>query len=440
MIGHAEWLADAWDDTGPAAAPLGYPRAPANCAHATRPRVPVTPPSPAPGPQAPGDARYDVVVVGGGVIGLASAWKIAATGMTVAVADPEPGHGASWAAAGMLAPVSEVHHGEEALLALALASARRWPAFAAELTETVGRPIGYRTAGTLVVAADEGDRAWAHELFTFQHELGLGVQWLTGRQARQLEPSIAPGVRAAIWAPGDHQVDNRQLVGALLDAAAGAGVVLHRERAAALECSGGAVSGVRLAGGIALGAPVVVVAAGAWSAQLEGVPAGAAPSVRPVKGQIQRLLPCERAPVLSTTVRGMVQGSSVYVVPRHDGTVVVGATVEEKGFDTTVTAAADNELLRDAHRVVPGITEMILGEVTTGLRPGSPDNAPIVGLAPVAGVDGLVMATGHYRQGILLAPVTAATVAAIVSGGEPPEEMAPFGPGRFAALAARAGT
>ena len=377
-------------------------------------------------------------MVGGGTIGLASAWKIAATGMSVAVVDPEPGHGASWAAAGMLAPVSEVHHGEEALLALALASARRWPAFAAELTEAVGRPIGYRTSGTLVVAVDEGDRAWAHDLFAFQLELGLGVQWLTGRRARQLEPSIAPGVRAAIWTPGDHQVDNRLLVAALLDAATGAGAVLHQERAAALECASGSVSGVHLDGGKTLRAGAVVLAAGSWSAQLGGLPAGAAPAVRPVKGQILRLLPCERAPVLTRTVRGIVQGSSVYVVPREDGTVVVGATVEEKGFDTAVTAGAVYELLRDAHRVVPGITEMILGEVTTGLRPGSPDNAPIVGPAAIPGVDGLVVATGHYRQGILLTPLTAAAVAAMVSGDEPPEEMAPFGPGRFTSLAARA--
>ncbi len=388
---------------------------------------------------APAGGRYDVVVVGGGVIGLATAWRVAARGMTVAVVDPEPGRGASWAAAGMLAPVSEVHHGEEPLLALALASARRWPAFAAELTEAAGRPIGYRTTGTLVVAADDGDRAWTEELYGFQRELGLEVQWLTGRSARRREPSIAPGVRAAIWAPGDHQVDNRLLVGALLDAATGAGVVVHRERAAALERAGGAVSGVRLAGGAHLGAAAVVLAAGSWSGQLEGLPPGALPAVRPVKGQILRLLPSERAPVLTPTVRGMVHGSSVYVVPRDDGTVVVGATVEERGFDATATAGAVYELLRDAHRVVPGITEMVLGEVATGLRPGSPDNAPMVGRASVRGVEGLVVATGHYRQGILLAPLTAQAVAAVVCGEEPPDEMAPFGPGRFTTMAARAG-
>ncbi|HLM95261.1 MAG TPA: glycine oxidase ThiO [Acidimicrobiales bacterium] len=387
----------------------------------------------------PPEANLDVVVVGGGVIGLAAAWRIAVRGMAVAVVDPEPGRAASWAAAGMLAPVSEVHHGEEPLLALALASARRWPAFAAELARAAGRPLGYRTAGTLVVAADDGDRAWTQELYEFQRHLGLDVQWLTGRRVRQLEPTIAPGVRAAIWVPGDHQVDNRLLVGALLDAAVATGVGVHRDRAVALDRSAGSVTGVRLAGGATLRARAVVLAAGCWSGQLKGLPPGAVPAVRPVKGQILRLWPSERAPVLTRTVRGIVGGSSVYVVPREDGTVVVGATVEERGFDTAVTAGAVYELLRDAHRVLPAITEMVLGECSAGLRPGSPDNAPIVGPASVEGGDGLVVATGHYRQGILLTPLTAEAVAAIVAGDEPPEEMAPFGPDRFTTVAARAG-
>jgi glycine oxidase len=321
-----------------------------------------------------------------------------------------------------------------------LASARLWSSFNAELTAAVGRPIGYLTSGTLVVAADDGDRAWTEELYEFQLELGLGVEWLTGRQARRLESNIAPGVRAAIWAPDDHQVDNRLLVAALLDAAESAGVALHRQTAAALECSAGAVSGVCLDGGSSVRAGAVVLAAGSWSGQLAGMPPGTVPAVRPVKGQILRLLPCERAPVLTRTVRGVVHGSSVYVVPRQDRTVVVGATVEERGFDTAPTAGAVYELLRDAHRVVPGITEMVLGEISTGLRPGSPDNAPIVGHAAVPGVDGLVLATGHYRQGILLAPLTAIAVAALVAGDEPPDEMAPFGPGRFVPSPARAGT
>jgi glycine oxidase len=387
----------------------------------------------------PSGGRYDAVVIGAGVVGLASAWSIASRGMSVAVVDPEPGQGASWAAAGMLAPVSEVHHGEEALLALTLESAQLWPTFATELARATGREIGYRTTGTLVVAADDGDRAWAHELYEFQRTLGLDVEWLTGRRARQREAAVAPGVRGAIWASGDHQVDNRLLVAALLAAATDAGAVIHRQRAAALECTAGVVSGVALEAGTTLVAPAVVLAAGTWSAQLDGLPPGAVPPVRPVKGQILRLSPRAGAPVLGTTVRGLVRGSSVYIVPRQDGTVVVGATVEERGFDTTVTAGAVYELLRDAHRVVPGLTEMVLSEAGAGLRPGSPDNAPIVGRPSVTGVDGLVVATGHYRQGILLAPLTARAVAAMVGGEDPPDSVEPFGPGRFTTAAARAG-
>jgi glycine oxidase len=397
-------------------------------------RLPDTP------PERPYDAepRYDAVVVGGGVIGLSAAWKLATRALRVALVDPDPCTGASWVAAGMLAPVSEVRFGEEPLLALNLASARRWPAFADELARSVGRPVGYRRCGTLIVAVDDDDRAWAEELFCFQRDLGLEVQWLTGRRGRDMEPAVAPGVRAAISAPHDHQVHNRVLLGALTDAAAGAGVTVHRARALALEQAGGAVSGVGLANGTVLRAGAVVLAAGCWSGELGGVPEGALPSVRPVKGQVLRLLGSDRAPALTRTVRGIVQGASVYLVPRDDGSVVVGATVEELGFDTTVTAGAVYELLRDARRVVPGITEAAVGESSAGLRPCAPDNAPLVGPCGAPGASGLVVATGHYRHGFLLAPLTADAVAAVVTGEEPPAEMAPFGLGRFTSRPASA--
>ncbi len=387
----------------------------------------------------PAGDRYDVVVVGAGTIGLAAAWRMARDGMSVAVVDPDPGRGASWAAAGMLAPVSEVHYGEEPLLALALAAARQWPDFAAELAEAVGRPIGYRATGTLIVAADDGDRAWAEELYAFQRQLGLEVRWLTGRRARELEPAVAPGVRGAIWVEGDHQVHNRLLVQALLDAATGAGAELRRDRAAALELEARPAPAVRLAGGAVLQAATVVLAAGCWTGAVEGLPPGAVPAVRPVKGQILRLRPSGAVPVLTHTVRAIVRGSSVYMVPRGDGSVVVGATVEERGFDTDVTAGAVYQLLRDAHRVVPAVTEMVLEEAMAGLRPGSPDNAPVVGRLTAPGAAGVVVAIGHYRQGILLTPPTATAVAAIVAGHDPPAEMVPFGPARFSPLAARAG-
>ena len=375
---------------------------------------------------------YDAIVVGGGTIGLSSAWRMALRGMDVAVVDPEPGRGASWVAAGMLAPVSEVHYGEEPLLALTMASARRWPVFAAELEADAGTGIGYRRSGTLVVDVDDGDRAWSDELFRFQCSLGLDVDRLSARRVRELEPNVAPGVRSGMLVTGDHQVQTRRFVTALLAAAAKRGVEFHRAPATAVDVDGGTVARGVHTDDASLTAPVVVLAAGCWSQSIAGLPDGVLPPVRPVKGQILRLAGDADRPLLERSVRGVVQGSSVYLVPRADGTVVVGATVEEQGFDTTVTAGAVYELLRDARRVVPGISELALTEARAGLRPGSPDNAPMVGTTVV---DGLLVATGHYRNGILLSPLTADAVAALAAGEDPPAVVAPFGPRRFAPAA-----
>lgn len=368
---------------------------------------------------------FDVAVVGGGVIGLSAAWRAAQLGMTVAVCDPQPGRGASWAAAGMLAPVTELHYGEEALLALNLAAAGRWEGFAAEL-EAVAGPVGYRCSGTLLVAANEDDRVWAGELFSFQRRLGLDVEWLSARQARALEAALAPGVRGGLWAPSDHQVNNRLVVAALLSALAQAGVTLVTEAVDRLECSAGTLGGVRLSSQAVLGARAAVLAAGCHTPLVGGLPPGTVPPVRPVKGQILRLTPGAGAPALGRAVRAVVEGASIYLVPRHDGSLVVGATVEERGFDTSVTAGAVYELLRDARRVVPAVSEMVLDEACAGLRPGSPDNGPIVGA--LGDVPGVVVATGHYRNGFLLAPVTADAVVAVLAGREPPPEIASFAP------------
>ncbi len=370
---------------------------------------------------------FDVAVVGGGVIGLSAAWRLARLAMTVALCDPEPGRGASWVAAGMLAPVTELHYGEEALLALNLAAARRWDGFARDL-EAVAGPVGYRRTGTLLVGADEDDRAWIEQLFDFQRQLGLEVEWLSARRARDMEQALAPGVRAGLWAPGDHQVDNRLVVSALLTALSHAGAVLVPEAVEAVSCTGGAVRGVRLSSGTEVAARAVVLAAGCHSSSIGGLPAPSLPAVRPVKGQILRLAAGRGGPPLRRAVRAVVEGSSVYLVPREDGSLVVGATVEEQGFDTTVTAGAVLELLRDARRVVPAVSEMVLDEASAGLRPGSPDNGPLVG--PVASVPGLVMATGHFRNGFLLAPITADALSAVLVGTDPPPEMACFGPRR----------
>jgi glycine oxidase len=376
----------------------------------------------------------DVLVIGGGIIGLVTAWRAAQRGFTTAVLDPEPGGGAAQVAAGMLAAVTELHHGEQTLLALNLASARRYPGFAAELTDLTGRGLGYRRSGTLAVALDADDRAHLRELHALQRESGLESEWLSGRECRRLEPMLAPGVRGGLRVDGDHQVDPRRLAAALVTACERAGVVFHREWAERLTVVRERAAGAVTRAGTELTAGQVVLAAGSLSGRLAGVPRDVLPPVRPVKGQVLRLTVPERtAPFLTRTVRAVVRGSHAYLVPRENGELVVGATSEEQGWDTTVTAGGVYELLRDAHELVPGITELPLTETRAGLRPGSPDNAPLLGPSDL---DGLLLATGHYRNGVLLTPVTGDALAHALATGELPEEARPFTPRRFSAAPA----
>ncbi|SDG83759.1 glycine oxidase [Sinosporangium album] len=340
----------------------------------------------------------DVLVLGGGIIGLSAAWRAARRGLTATVVDPDPGRGATHAAAGMLAPVSEVTYTEEPLLRLGLASLALWPAFAAELSADSGHNLDYRTDGTLDVAFGADDMAALDDLSVFLDKLGLPFDRLTGRECRRMEPMLAPSVRGGLLARGDAWVDPRRAAAALLAALDRHGVPVLRRRAA--EVLPG--EGVRLSGGDVLTASRTVIACGAWSGSLPGLPPGVAPPVRPVKGQIMRLRDPSR--LLTHTVRGTVHGSSVYLVPRGDGEVVLGATQEEMGFDTRVTAGGLWELLRDARELVPGVTELEVADTVAGLRPGTPDNLPLIG--PTA-VPGLHMATGHHRGGVLLAPLTA---------------------------------
>nr|WSY55562.1 glycine oxidase ThiO [Streptomyces sp. NBC_00886] len=372
----------------------------------------------------------DVLVVGGGIIGLVTAWRAAQRGFATAVVDPEPGGGAAQVAAGMLAAVTELHYGEQTLLALNLASAQRYPDFTDELTDLTGLELGYRRCGTLAVALDSDDRAHLRELHTLQHQSGLDSEWLSGRECRRLEPMLAPSVRGGLRVDGDHQVDPRRLAHALVAACERAGVVFHRTWVERLTVGRDRASGVVTREGEVLGAGQVVLAAGSLSGRLKGVPDDVLPPVRPVKGQVLRLTVPERyAPFLSRTVRAVVRGSQVYLVPRENGELVVGATSEELGWDTTVTAGGVYELLRDAHELVPGITELPLTETRAGLRPGSPDNAPLLGPTELPG---LLLATGHYRNGVLLTPVTGDALAHALSTGELPDEALPFTPKRFA--------
>lgn len=324
----------------------------------------------------------------------------------------------------MLAPVTEVHYGEERLLRLNLASHALVPAFVEQLESDAGRSVDYRRCGTLLVARDNDDNAALHELFAFQQRLGLEVRRLRSGELRSQEPALAPSVRGGILVEGDHQIDNRALVEALLIACERRGVRVVKARVAEVLVDGGAVSGLRLDDDAAVQAANVVVAAGAGSGGITGV--GTFP-IRPVKGQLLHLQARDRAPLLSHNVRGL----DVYLVPRTDGRLVIGATVEEQGFDTSVTAGAVRDLLEAAYELVPGITELELVEVAVGHRPASPDNAPLIGRGDV---QGSFVATGHFRNGILLLPVTSIAVEALLTGTEAPEEIAGFEPGRFAAV------
>jgi glycine oxidase len=382
---------------------------------------------------APAAGRADVAVVGAGVIGLASAWRLAQAGVAVVVVDPVPGSGASGVAAGMLAPVTEARLGEEALLALNHASWARWPAFAAEVEVAGGRPVGYRADGTLMVALDADDRALLDDLAGRHRAMGLAVEALRGREARALEPGLAPGVRAGLLAADERSVDPAALVEALWAAAEAAGVtvVTRPVERVVTTPAGDRVTGVALAGGdgAVVEAATVLLAAGTWSATVAGVPDHVRPPVRPIRGQVLTLRQPPGDPLIARTVRGIVWGSSIYLVPRDDGRVVIGATVEERGFDTTPTAGGAYELLRDALAIVPGLDDAELVAVRAGLRPGSPDDLPMIG---PSGVEGLVIATGHHRNGILLTPVTAEAVVALVTGGSVPAEVAACDPRRFA--------
>ncbi len=386
----------------------------------------------------------DVLVIGGGVIGLSIAWRAARQGMSVVVADPRPGEGATHAAAGMLTPIAEAAYAEREIFALGQESLRRYPDFISELEHATGLSARFRQTGTLQIAYDADDLELLGEMRILQESFGVHLQQLTARECREAEPMLHPSVRGGLLAPGDGSVDPRQLAVALLAAAEGAGARLIRSPAAEVCSAGGRATGGRLADGSAIRAGWTVLAAGWQSAALAGLPPGTAPPVRPVKGQILRLRTsaADEASglppgLLRRTVRGVVRGSSVYLVPRDSGELVIGATQEELGADTRVTAGGVWELLRDARNLVPGVTELEVADVVAGLRPGTPDNAPVLGPCALAG---LVLATGHFRAGVLLAPVTADTVTAYLRDEVPDPLWRTFGAERFAAKEAAACT
>jgi glycine oxidase len=365
----------------------------------------------------------DVIVAGGGVIGTAIAWRAASDGHDVILVDPGADAAkATLVAAGMLAPVSESVFGEEDLLALNLLAVGRFPGFAEELEAASGQAAGLRTEGTLNVAYDSGDLAALSRLAEFRRGIGLPGEMVSGRECRRLEPFLASNVAGGLLAAGDLSVDNRRYFRALRAAAAAAGVRTINGTVTAID--GGTVT---LEDAEVITATSVVAAAGWAMSRIDGIPDPVRKALRPVKGQLLRLRhPGPIPPVATRTIRALVQGRDVYFVPRTDGELVVGATQEERG-DTDITAGAVHDILHDAMAALPAVSELILAETCSGLRPGSTDNGPVVGRADSA----LIVAGGHFRNGILLSAATADAVTALLGGKDPAPQWAPFTPGRF---------
>ncbi|MDI9350359.1 MAG: glycine oxidase ThiO [Candidatus Symbiobacter sp.] len=379
------------------------------------------------------DDTHDIILIGGGVIGLAVGWSLAQAGRGVAVVERgQLGQGASQAAAGMLAAGIETEPSEEGLLPLTRAAQALWPDFAAKLEAASGHSLHYRTEGSMVIALTRDDREWLQRLARFQGKCGVELEFLTPSQARQREPALTPNLTAALYSRQDHQVENRALAPALAVALRRAGGIIYDHSAAELICDHGRCVGVRRrhsdGSSQDMLAARVILAAGAWSRDLVGLPAAARPPVRPIKGQMLAVQMDAAAPLL----RQVVWTQNIYLVPRDDGRLLIGATIEEKGFDPHVTAGGLFGLLEAAWRALPAIEDLPVVESWVGHRPGSPDDAPILGeIQAGLGADGLILATGHHRNGILLTPITAQLIADFVRQGEMADLGQKFSPRRF---------
>ena len=371
-----------------------------------------------------------MAIIGAGVVGLGIAWRLGGLATVTMFDRGTAGSGASHAAAGMLAACCEAEPGEEDLVALGRESQARWPGFAEELLRDSGVDVELRREGTLVLALTADDQAEIGHRLEFQKKLDLPLEWLPAAATRAREPHLAGKLAGALFSPEDHQVDNRRLARALRIAAEAAGVTIHEHRPVKeISVQGGRARGIVLDDGTTFPADIVVLAAGAWSRQVGGLPPDRRPPVRPVKGQMLALQMDTAAPLLNH----VLWAPGAYLVPRRDGRLIIGGTVEEKGFDETITAGGLLTLLEAAWRAVPAVEELPVAEIWVGHRPGSRDDAPILGRGPL---EGLFYATGHHRNGILLAPVTADAMARLILDDVVEPAIRPFGLERF--LPARA--
>ncbi len=358
-----------------------------------------------------GDPSSSVVIAGAGIIGLATAWRLLRQGLEVTVLDAEPVSGATFAAAGMLAPVAEVVWDQPTLYPLMVESGKLYRDFAQAIAEESGHDVGYIENSTFVCAGDAADRQTLSELVELQHDMGMEINRITATEARRAEPALGPGCVGAVDIPGDHQVNPRLLADALL-------TILEdrviRTRAQEVIYDSDRAIGLRGADGNDYLADEVVLAAGLNTADITGLPENLNLPLRPVYGDVLRLrVPARLQPLVTRTIRGVVQGRPVYIVPRADGTVVLGATSREDDL-TGVSAEGVHQLLRDAYRLVPGILDCEIYEMTARARPGSPDDVPMIGrVAP-----GLTVSTGYFRHGILLTAIGSKLTADVVAGRE----------------------
>lgn len=364
-----------------------------------------------------------ILIVGGGIIGLSIGWQLLRQGFEVTILERDTaGHSASWASAGMIAPHAEAGFEDMALLKLDHASLETYPQFLDELKEDTGTDVALDQRGTLIVGLDRDDTLWLRRLYDFREHLGFPLEWMSGSEAREKEPSLSPKVVSAMWLPKDAQIENRELLTALRAAFLNlGGELMEKCEVTEILVKDGKAYGVKTAQD-QIESQTIILAAGSWSREIPGIPEALRPPVRPVKGQVMTARRDESCPL-----ECMIRSPRIYLAPKLNGRLSIGASTEEKGFHTIPTIGVFRDILDEAWRAVPSIYDLEIEEFIAGLRPGSRDHAPIIGKTEI---ENLIYATGHYRHGILLAPITAYEVIKIFKG-LPSELLQPFSPNRF---------
>ncbi len=365
----------------------------------------------------------DIIVIGGGIIGCSLAYRLAQQGVKVTVIEKgQPGEEASKAAAGMLAPQAEAAHGvHDPMAELCFASHALYPEFVAGLEDMSGIRIGYQTTGSIYVAADFKEAQVLAGLLERQLKAGKPAEEISPQHLQEMEPAVTQHIEAAIYLPNDRHVDNRHLMMALVAAASQCGVeFLNHTPALGLEFKGERAVGVRLPGQIISG-DTIINAAGCWAGLVDSGNRVQLP-VRPIRGQIVCL---QQQP---QPLRHLIHSSNCYLVPWPDGRILVGSTLENVGYNKEVTAKGMQQFLEAAIKMAPALENAAVREVWAGLRPDTPDNLPILGATKIPN---FIVATGHFRNGILLAPITAKLISELIVNGQSSLSLKPFSPNRF---------